>query len=112
MSEVPRDEGEARYANSTPVSAMALENILILHDADLDLVVEVCVRERLLNAGQSCIAAKRFIVVAPVREESERKFTARMAAVRVGEQGERGLSPMATLRGRENLHAQVLASLA
>lgn len=83
---------------------------LILEDADLDHAAEVCARGRLLNMGQSCIAAKRFVVVTAVREEFEHKFTARMAAVRGS--GPAALAPMATVRGRDRLHAQVRASIA
>ena len=78
---------------------------LILEDADLDLAAAVCAEARLRNAGQSCIAAKRFVVVAAVREEFERRFTARMVAWEAS-------APLATVRGRDRLHAQVCASVA
>ena len=78
---------------------------LILEDADLELAVAICAEARLRNAGQSCIAAKRFVVVAAVREEFERRFVAKMAAWDP-------LAPLATMRGRDRLHAQVRASVA
>ena len=77
---------------------------LILEDADLDLAAQVCAEARLRNAGQSCIAAKRFIVVEAMRREFEAKFTAQMAAWPA-------LAPLATIKGRDRLHAQVLASV-
>lgn len=58
---------------------------IVLADADLELAVETAVTARLINNGQSCIAAKRFIVVNDVYDEFEKKFTARMEAVKTGD---------------------------
>jgi len=87
---------------------------LILEDADLDLAVEACATSRLINAGQSCIAAKRFIVVESVREEFERRFVARMARARMGDPmlAETDLGPQARADLRDNLHDQVQRSIA
>ena len=46
---------------------------VILEDADMDVAVEIALRGRLVNSGQSCIAAKRFVVVKSVRKEFERR---------------------------------------
>ena len=87
---------------------------VILGDADLDQAAEICAQSRLLNAGQSCISAKRFIVVAPVRRAFEEKFAARLAARRVGDPRDpaTAIGPMARRDLRDHLHAQVQASLA
>jgi succinate-semialdehyde dehydrogenase / glutarate-semialdehyde dehydrogenase len=87
---------------------------LILEDADLDHAAEICAQSRLLNAGQSCISAKRFIVVASVRREFEGKFAARLAARRVGDPRDPAteVGPMARRDLRDHLHAQVRASIA
>jgi succinate-semialdehyde dehydrogenase/glutarate-semialdehyde dehydrogenase len=86
---------------------------LVLEDADLDRAAEVCAYSRLINSGQSCVCAKRFIVVASVRPEFERKLTARMAARAVGDPLDPAtdVGPLARRDLRERLHAQVQASI-
>jgi len=87
---------------------------LILADADLDAAIETCVASRLINSGQSCIAAKRFIVVQSVREEFERGFVERMRRARVGEPRAAGVEvgPLARADLRDELHEQVQRSIA
>jgi succinate-semialdehyde dehydrogenase/glutarate-semialdehyde dehydrogenase len=58
---------------------------LVLDDADIDFAAALSTKGRLVNSGQSCIAAKRFIVVDKVRRAFERKFVERMGAVKVGD---------------------------
>ena len=58
---------------------------LILEDADLDRAVDWAVVGRINNNGECCVAAKRFIAVEAVADEFLRKFTAKMAALRVGD---------------------------
>lgn len=85
---------------------------VILADADLGLAAEKCVTSRLINAGQSCIAAKRFIVEAPVREAFERRVVEAMQGKRVGDPGseDTDLGPMARSDLRDELHDQVVRS--
>jgi succinate-semialdehyde dehydrogenase/glutarate-semialdehyde dehydrogenase len=87
---------------------------LVLEDADLELTVETCVTARLINSGQSCIAAKRFIVVEPVREEFEERYVELMRTRRMGDPMEAGVEvgPQATADLRDELHHQVVASVA
>jgi succinate-semialdehyde dehydrogenase/glutarate-semialdehyde dehydrogenase len=87
---------------------------LILEDADLDQAIETCVRSRLINSGQSCIAAKRFVVVEPVREAFERGFVERMAGAVVGDPLDEAteVGPQARTDLRDDLHRQVEETLA
>jgi succinate-semialdehyde dehydrogenase/glutarate-semialdehyde dehydrogenase len=86
---------------------------LVLRDADLDQAAEICAVSRLLNAGQSCVCAKRFIVVRSVRREFERKFAARLAARRVGDPRDPAneIGPLARRDLRDRLDAQVQGSV-
>jgi succinate-semialdehyde dehydrogenase/glutarate-semialdehyde dehydrogenase len=86
---------------------------VVLEDADLDLAAEVCAASRLINSGQSCVCAKRFIVVEQVRREFEGKLAARLAARRVGDPRDPAsdLGPLARRDLREHLDAQVRASV-
>ncbi|RMG66755.1 MAG: NAD-dependent succinate-semialdehyde dehydrogenase [Calditrichaeota bacterium] len=86
---------------------------LILEDADLDAAVHTCVASRLINSGQSCIAAKRFIVVEAVREAFEEKFVGEMAAKKVGDPTDptTDVGPLARLDLRDELHRQVTESI-
>ncbi len=87
---------------------------LILEDADLEEAVEVCVRSRLFNGGQSCIAAKRFVVVQALRDDFEKRFIRRMRQVRIGDplREDTDLGPMAGRTLRDALHRQVEDSIA
>ena len=87
---------------------------LILADADLDLAVEACVTSRLINTGQSCIAAKRFIVVDAVRAEFELRVVERMKQAKMGDplDESNSVGPMARPDLRAALHDQVTRSVA
>jgi succinate-semialdehyde dehydrogenase / glutarate-semialdehyde dehydrogenase len=86
---------------------------LILADADLDEAVAVCVESRLINSGQSCIAAKRFIVPQRLSGEIERRFVAAMEKRSMGDPLAPGVEvgPQARRDLRDALHAQVEASV-
>ena len=87
---------------------------LILKDADLKSAAKICATSRLLNAGQSCIAAKRFIVVKDVYTEFLEYFTHEMNAAHFGDpcDAESTMGPMARKDLRDELHQQVLDSVA
>ena len=86
---------------------------LVLEDADLDLAVDICVKSRLLNAGQSCIAAKRFIVVKPLREAFEQRYVEKFRAIRFGDPRDPAsdIGPMARADLRDQVHEQVMQSV-
>jgi succinate-semialdehyde dehydrogenase/glutarate-semialdehyde dehydrogenase len=86
---------------------------IVLEDADLPHAAETCVKSRLLNSGQSCIAAKRFIVVDAVRREFEERVVERMKARTVGSPLDNSVDIGPQARGdlRNDLHDQVLRSL-
>ena len=86
---------------------------LILEDADLEQAVETCVTSRLINSGQSCIAAKRFLVVEPLKDEFERRVVERMGAVRMGDPTDEAtdVGPQAREDLRDQLHDQVERSV-
>jgi succinate-semialdehyde dehydrogenase/glutarate-semialdehyde dehydrogenase len=87
---------------------------VVLEDADLEFAAQTCVNSRLINAGQSCIAAKRFIVAAPALREFTDRFVALMKARRVGDPFDAAteVGPLARHDLREGLHQQVRAAIA
>lgn len=86
---------------------------IVLEDADLDAAAQMAVRARYQNTGQSCIAAKRFIVVEPVADAFEQKFVEAAAKLRVGDPLDREtqVGPMARGDLRDALEKQVQESL-
>jgi len=86
---------------------------LILKDADLEYAARICAAARLLNAGQSCIGAKRFIVEEDVYAEFLEHFTHEMNKARFGDpfDEESTMGPMARLELRDELHQQVVDSI-
>jgi succinate-semialdehyde dehydrogenase/glutarate-semialdehyde dehydrogenase len=87
---------------------------VILEDADLERAADICATSKLINSGQSCIAAKRFIVVEAVRDEFERLFTRRMENAVMGDplREETVIGPMARHDLRDELHGQVTDCIA
>jgi succinate-semialdehyde dehydrogenase / glutarate-semialdehyde dehydrogenase len=86
---------------------------VVLEDADLDQAVQTCVNSRLINCGQSCIAAKRFIILEPILRVFTEKFVALMKTKKVGDPFIDGtdIGPLARHDLRDDLHEQVLASI-
>jgi len=87
---------------------------IVLEDADLDLAASACSTGRLINSGQSCIAAKRFIVHEAIYDEWLEKFTANMSAAKMGDPHDETtvVGPMARLDLRDELADQVDRSIA
>jgi succinate-semialdehyde dehydrogenase/glutarate-semialdehyde dehydrogenase len=87
---------------------------LVLEDADLDLAATVGTRGRLVNSGQSCIAAKRFIVVEKARRQFEELFVTRMSAAKMGDplSEDTEIGPLARHDLRDTVHRQVEDSVA
>jgi succinate-semialdehyde dehydrogenase/glutarate-semialdehyde dehydrogenase len=79
---------------------------VVLDDADLELAAEMAVKSRLINFGQSCIAAKRFIIVKKVYNDFMERFRAKMEAIKIGDPTDDDVDygPMA----REDLAQQLL----
>lgn len=86
---------------------------LVFPDADLAAAAQTCAAARLVNNGQSCVAAKRFVVHARVADEFIRLLAVAMAAYRVGDPAaaDTQLGPLARADLREELHVQVVRSV-
>lgn len=86
---------------------------IILADADLDQAADTATLSRIINAGQSCIAAKRIIVEAPAYDEFVDKLYTRLAALKVGDPNDpdTDIGPIARTDLRDNLHRQVIETI-
>jgi succinate-semialdehyde dehydrogenase/glutarate-semialdehyde dehydrogenase len=86
---------------------------IVLADADIDQAAATCSTSRLINGGQSCISAKRFIVEESVVDEFTEKFAAGLASAVMGDPHDPAttLGPMARVDLRDELHAQVERSV-
>jgi succinate-semialdehyde dehydrogenase/glutarate-semialdehyde dehydrogenase len=88
--------------------------LVIMPSADLESAVSTAVTARMINNGQSCIAAKRFIVHEKIYDDFLERFVARVSSVRIGDPMDEAteLGPLATGAIRDELDAQVKASVA
>lgn len=87
---------------------------IVLEDADLERTVQQAVQSRYLNSGQSCIAAKRFIVVDAIAEAFIERFKIAVESLQAGDPMDEAttLAPMARVDLRDELHQQVQDSIA
>lgn len=86
---------------------------IVFGDADIEKAAEFCVFSRLINAGQSCIAAKRFIIVEEVYSQFEEVFLEKMKSKKMGDPFDKGsdLGPQARVDLRDELSEQVHRSV-
>jgi succinate-semialdehyde dehydrogenase/glutarate-semialdehyde dehydrogenase len=86
---------------------------IVMPSADLDVAVETAVRARCVNSGQSCIAAKRFIIADEIYDEFESRFITGMETMRVGDpmKDTTDIGPLATASIVDELEAQMKAAI-
>lgn len=114
---VPAGKAVAKTAGSvlkkTVMELGGSDPYLVLEDADLEMAADTCVNSRLINAGQSCIAAKRFIIVEKIYNEFEKLFVDKMKVKKMGDPFDESnhLGPQASVTLRDDLHKQVEESI-
>src|SRR5438093_1249099 len=103
-----------RAIKKTVLELGGSDPFVVLDDADLAAAAAIAVRSRFQNGGQSCIAAKRFIVVASVAEEFERRFVEGIRKLKVGDPTDRSVDvgPLARADLRDTVDRQVRESVA
>jgi len=90
------------------------DGYIVLEDADIARAAQVCAAARMVNAGQSCIAGKRFVIVESVRPAFEEAFVAAMRGYVFGDPNEPAtrLGPLQSVKARDELAEQVKLSVA
>jgi succinate-semialdehyde dehydrogenase/glutarate-semialdehyde dehydrogenase len=103
-----------RHLKKSVLELGGSDPFIVMPSADLDRAIDTAVRARVVNNGQSCIAAKRFFVAAPIAGAFIERFVATMAGLRVGDPmlPDTDVGPLATEGIRAGLHDQVLRSIA
>jgi succinate-semialdehyde dehydrogenase/glutarate-semialdehyde dehydrogenase len=106
--------GAARRIKKVVLELGGSDPFIVMPSANLEEAVAAGVKARIINNGQSCIAAKRFIVAEPIADEFQRKFVSKMQALKVGDPFEESteLGPLATPQGVEDLERDVQQTVA
>jgi succinate-semialdehyde dehydrogenase / glutarate-semialdehyde dehydrogenase len=101
--------GAAKRIKKVVLELGGSDPFIVMPSADLDAAVSTAVQARVQNNGQSCIAAKRFIVAESVAADFEKKFVARMESLQIGDPFDEKteLGPLATPDGVKDLDADV-----
>ncbi|MDF1705981.1 MAG: NAD-dependent succinate-semialdehyde dehydrogenase [Aeromicrobium sp.] len=103
----------AEHLKKSVVELGSNDAYLVLSDADVELAVEMSVQGRIANNGQTCVGAKRFVVVDAVYEEFRDGYVEAMKAIELGDPLQDGtaLGPMSREQLRDELHDQVTESV-
>jgi succinate-semialdehyde dehydrogenase/glutarate-semialdehyde dehydrogenase len=106
--------GAAKRIKKVVLELGGSDPFIVMPSANLEQAVTTAVRARIVNNGQSCIAAKRFIVAEPIMEEFQRKFVSQMEALKIGDPLDESteLGPLATADGVNALDADVKKTVA
>lgn len=102
-----------KHIKKTVLELGGSDPYIVLESADLDAAISTAVTARMLNNGQSCIAAKRFIVVDAIADRFEQRLLEKFEALKVGDpmNPETDLGPLATPSILQDLHQQVEESV-
>ena len=103
----------AKHLKKTVLELGSNDAYLVLDDADLEVAVDTCVMGRVFNTGQTCVAAKRFVVTETNYEAFKERYVEKMKALKVGDptQSDTDVGPMARVDLRDQLHKQVEESV-
>jgi len=106
--------GAAKRIKKVVLELGGSDPFIVMPSADLEEAVATAVKARIVNNGQSCIAAKRFIVAEKIGDDFERKFVQRMEALKLGDPFDEStdLGPLATADGVVSLDADVRKTVA
>ncbi len=105
--------GAAKRIKKVVLELGGSDPFIVMPSADMEAAVSTAVAARIQNNGQSCIAAKRFIVAEPIADEFERKFVAKMESLQIGDPFDEktDLGPLSTPDGVRDLDADVQKSV-
>jgi len=106
--------GAAKRIKKVVLELGGSDPFIVMPSANLEEAVATAVKARIINNGQSCIAAKRFIVAEQIADDFERKFVSRMEALKLGDPFDEStdLGPLATADGVTSLDADVRKTVA
>ncbi len=102
-----------KHLKKTVLELGGSDPFVVLDDADLDLAARIATQSRMQNAGQSCIAAKRFIVLQSIREDFLERFTRNVEALRQGNPLQEGVTtgPLARVDLAQDVENQMKKSV-
>jgi len=106
--------GAAKRIKKVVLELGGSDPFIVMPSADLDAAVSTAVQARVQNNGQSCIAAKRFIVAEPIADEFEKKFVAKMKSLKIGDPFDEKteLGPLSTPEAVKDLDRDVQKTVA
>ena len=105
--------GAARRIKKVVLELGGSDPFIVMPSANLEAATTTAVKARIFNNGQSCIAAKRFIVAEPIADKFEKMFAEKMAALKVGDPFDEAteLGPLSSAQGLEDLDRDVKATV-
>jgi succinate-semialdehyde dehydrogenase/glutarate-semialdehyde dehydrogenase len=106
--------GAAKRIKKVVLELGGSDPFIVMPSADLEKAVATAVEARCINNGQSCIAAKRFIVADSIYDEFERRFVERMKSLKIGDPFDKNtdVGPLVSPQALESLHAAVQKTIA